>query len=90
MEPGELKVRKPNYLKRRKTRVNKSRLVLVWNFFVYKVARDLLRPSTEKKKTKVTPGNSRQKIVNCSNSYDDTVQVKSKSFFPNQLFISIG
>ena len=34
MEPGELKVRKQNYLKRRKTLVNKSRLVLVWNFFV--------------------------------------------------------
>ena len=34
MEPGELKVKKkPNHLKRRKTRVNKSRLVLVWNFF---------------------------------------------------------
>ena len=53
MEPGELKVRKPNYLKRRKTRVNKSRLVLVWNFFVQKVARDLLRPSTEKRKPKL-------------------------------------
>ena len=90
MEPGELKVRKPNYLKGRKTRVNKSRLVLVWNFFCLESGTRPLKTKHREKKTKVTPGNSRQKIENCSNSPDDTVQVQSKSFFPYQLFISIG
>ena len=61
MEPGELKVKKkPNHLKRRKTRVNKSRLILVWNFFCLESGAQPLRTKHREKKTKTTPDNSRQ------------------------------